>query len=560
MPKFTLGTSDIQEIRAAMHGLRGAQAKAEAVRLASHHRCSVSRVYEITKGLRPARATRSDKGQRRADILTHPGLLLATEQIVTRNLDPDLALELAEANGHEIPVSLATFRRHLREHGINRSALRHGRRPHRNFEAETPGDIFQLDFSAVKERWVDIKTRRILHVSTLEVSKNHPNTNNSRRPLWKFSLVDDKSRFKYVRFVDCPRPNSMYVIEFLLEAFRTMGIPRVLYSDNDSVIKCGRMRRAASILDRAFKDSGGFKLEQHLAGNPQATGKVEVGHQMVEKYEKLIGCLEEKPSLEGLQKFVEDLCDRYNWRECRATGEKPALSFRATTKPLRIPPPALLDSAFMADEFPQKIKPNLTVSFKGESYQLPRKRPFVDFIGTEIIVVWPPETDYFILVAADGTEYEIERKAARPDMAGEFKTPEESIQQQTIKRVRASAAARKQANREAGETLKVPGFHVPLKKGAERPAVMPQAKQETKPELLAALGGGVVPPSATGGRFVTYWQALETFIAEELLQPTPADKAWLKVIFAGREEMLDTDLRSEIEARKPSSIEIQRRA
>lgn len=559
MPKVTLGRLAHQEIISSMQGLKGSQAKAEAARLADHFGVSVSRVYEVTKAVRPARASRADKGRRRADLLEDPALLLATEQIVTKNLDPDLALELAAANGHAVPVKLGTFRRYLRETGLNRRALRSGRRAYRSFEASAPGDIFQVDFSGVKERWVDIKTRRILYVDTLEVSKNHPNTNPTRRPLWKFTLKDDHSRYLFVRFFDCPRPTSVYAIEFLLEGFRHMGIPRMLYADNDSILRSARMNRAASILDRYFVGQGGFRVEQHKAGNPQATGKVEAGHLLVEKFEKLIGCADaEQLTLARLNDFAADFCDRYNWQECRATGEKPALRFRNTTTPLRVPPPAVLDSAFKADERQHRVAGNLVVSYDGVQYQLPRKAPFVDWVGQTVTVVWPPEADYFVVVH-EGNEYEIERKVARADEAGEFKAPAESRAQKAVKRVRASAAERRRAHREQGTHTVVPGIHVPLAKSGARPAVMPRQRLETDPLLLAALTPGVVPPSM-GGRLITYWDALTLFIEEELLTSSEADKKWLKAVFNGRDEVLDTELRAEVEGHAHRRSVIERRA
>jgi len=568
MPKFTLGSVAIQEIRSALDGLKGPQAKLEAGRLAEFYGCSVSQIYAVSKDLRPKRKTRTDKGRRRADLLEHPALMYATEKVVTKRLDPDLAIEYVEANKLQMPVSHGTFLRYLREHGLNRKALTYGRRPHRNFEAKEPCEIFQVDFSALKTRWIDIKTRRIFQLTELDVSKNHPNTNPIRRNLWRFTLRDDYSRLIYVRFVDCLRPNSSYVIGYLLECFRELGLPIKVYSDNDSILRSVRIKRAASILDRAFADSGGFRIEQHAAGNAQATGKVESAHKVAEKFEKLIGLAEEQFALEGrqltlddLNDFANDFCDRYNWRDCRSTGEKPAIRFRNTTKPLRIPAPACLDSAFKADEREHKVADNLTVSYEGTRYQLPRsdKYPFRNLGGRTITCIWIPDESYFVAVN-DGTEYEIERRAWQPDVAGEYKSVAESNQQKAVKKVKASATARKRAHRAGGTHEIVPGFHVPLKKDAERPVRMPQPRQETNADLLAALGSGIVPPSATSGELVTYWQALELFIAEELLQPTPADKAWLKVIFAGREEMFDTDLRAEIEARKPTSIEIKRRA
>ena len=554
----TLGSYALQEICAAMQGMKGARARSVAQQLAAAHGCSVSRVYEVTRELRPARATRADKGKRRADLLSHDGLNRVARLVVEHKLDPDLAVEQARLEGHEIGVSLGTVRRYLRERGLGRRARRTNVRPFRRWEASAPGELFQFDISGVKERWVDHKTRRILHVSPLEVSKNHPNKNPDRVPLWKFTLVDDHSRLKYVRFVACDKPTSHHVIDFLLEAFRSLGVPVTLYSDNDAVIVSRRMKRAASILDRAFADSGGYRLLQHLPGNAQASGKVENAHQAVEKFEKLIALKAETPTLDELNKFAAWLCDRMNWREHRTTGEKPALRWQSQRTVVRVPPPALLDSAFKADEFTRKVGADLSISFQSERLQLPRKRPFTDWIGKTLTFVMPPDSDFFVVVGLDGFEYEITRTATGADVAGEFKAAEESTAQRTTKALKAAAKERREVER----GLPVLGLDTDIDETG-RPVEFPKRRDELTPERVAAAAPGVVPPSY-GGRLLTYWRAVELFIDEELLTNSDADRAWLKVVYRGREEVTDTELRGEIAARPPQTstavIELQRRA
>ena len=129
----------------------------------------------------------------------------------------------------------------------------------------------------------DSRQLGIHKVGVLDVSKNHPNTRTDRVPVWKFTLVDDKSRKKFVRFVACPKANTVHVVDFLREAFLELGLPQKLYTDNDSVIVNKRTMRGAGFLNEAFKDSGGFTLIQHTPGSPQATGKVERTHQTIEE-------------------------------------------------------------------------------------------------------------------------------------------------------------------------------------------------------------------------------------------------------------------------------------
>jgi transposase len=560
MSKYILGQFALQEIQNVLIGQSGAELAAEVARLAQRFDVSRSTIYEVSASVRPKRKERTDKGKRRAVLLEDKGLRYAAEAVANHHVDPDLALEASRVEiGEATPVSLGTFRRYLREHGLNRAQQRNPVRAYRRWQASAPGEIYQFDISGVKERWLDLNTRRILHVNSLEVSKNHPNVNPGRVPLWKFVLVDDYSRFKFVRFIGVKKANSCDVIDFLLSAFRELGIPRILYSDNDAIIVSARMRRAASILDRAFAESGGFKLQQHTPGNPQATGKVEASHQMVERFEKLVGLKYQTPDLDQLNIFCDRLCERYNATANRATGDAPMLRFRAGNAAMRVPPPALLDSAFKADEFTRNIAADLTISFDGQRYQIPRKRPFVDWAGKKgckVTIVWPPEAAFFLLVGLDGIEYEIERKLAQADAAGEFKAPEESVRQAALKELKASAASRKAAHKEAGTDLTVPGIDVPFEMPA-MPRVMPRTRIETDPLLLAALA----PPSAAG-RPLDYWTAVELLLDQGSIDASSRDKEWVKSVFAGRAEILDTELRQALASRQPQStvLPMQRRA
>jgi hypothetical protein len=556
MPRTTIDADTRLEIRAALVGLSGARAKEEAERWANSTGLHVSRIYEITKDLRPPRKPRSDKGSRKADLMGHPGMRNVAELVTTKKLDPDQAIEMTRANGLTVPVSLGTTRRYLRDAGLNRRTLRRGIRSCRRFEASGPLEIFQFDISGVKERWIDVKTRRILKVSELEVSKNHPNTKINRIPLWKFVLVDDYSRLKYVKFIACSKPDSEHVISFLLGAFRELGIPKILYTDNDAIIVSRRMRRAASILDRYFADSGGFRLDQHAAGNPQATGKVEVAHQLIEKCERAIGACDTRPTLDQLNDFSIEICRKVNWQVHRSTGEIPMVRFRHGNAVMRIPPPETLDSAFKSAEFEREIRADLTFSFESIAYQLPRnavingeRNPFVDWVGQKVRMIWPTDADYFVAIGANGTAYEIERRKARPDRAGEFRTVAESTGQKAMKSLKESSDAKRSARKAAGEEIIVPGIH----KDFEMPAaatIMPRKRQVMNPELLAALTEpGVIPPTMVDGRPIDYWTALSSLIDEGALTAGETDKAWLKSLFNGRDEIMDTELRVAIDSR-----------
>jgi hypothetical protein len=615
MPKQILDTDTIQGARAALAGLSGALAKQEAERWAAHARVHVNTIYEATKDVRPERKRRADKGKRLADI-NHPMVKFAMEAVLIRGrLDPDQAIEQAEMQpefaGQKFPVSEGTFLRYLRkDYGLDRKQRRSSRviKPHRRFEAEKPMDIYQFDISGLKKRWYyDVTTRRILKVSELEISENHPNENPSRQQLWSFHLVDDHSRLYYLRFIPCLKPNATHVIKFLWEAFRELGIPKVLYTDNDPIIVCKKTRNAAAVLDRYFKQLGlgGFALDQHLPGNPNATGKVEAGHQIMAKHWNLLGARFRPPTFDDIEKIAVQGCARHNWEVHSETGEMPMIRFRRSLEPMRMPPPVVLDSAFQSDEFRLSITAAVTISVYNVQYQLPQsetvlgpmgsqvRNPYLDRAGkrgevNKIDVIWTPNADY-ILTIVDRVLYEIPRRVATPDVAGQYKVTADTIGQKTWKALEASATERKRAFRAAKRELDSDlrqGFidetehrrlvaeadlRVPLLDGpaiaaagsadvpsassaADAVSIFPRPKIETDPALLAVASGGRIAPSLIDGRSVDYWTALGALKDEGLITASEFDKAWLKSMFAGREEINELELREAISARLDSEV------
>lgn len=554
MPQRVLGEIARQEILDAIIGLTGPAAKALIDTLADRYGVSRGYLYAMTRDHRPRRKQRADKGLQLECWKEDPHVKAAMMLVHNLDMKPEFAIWQVEETerksggaGFRFPVSLGHFQRTLRQFGLHRAAERRNATPYRAWEAKAPGDIFQVDFSTVKERWVEVGTRRTMRVSKLEVSKNHPNKDPNRVRLWRFLLKDDASRKIFLRYVDCDAPNAINVIDFILEAFRELGVPLVLYSDKDGVLRCKRMLRAASILDRAFAESGGFRLLQHQAGNPQATGKVESGHKYVEECEKLIGVNNRVRTMEELASFGQQISDYYNWRIHRTTGRRPSEAWQSDAAALRMPPPKTLDSAFTADEFSCRITARVTIEFKAAEYQLPRTRPFTNWIEQKVKVIWPPGEEFFWLLGPDDQEHQILRTLAGTDEAGLFKRTEESTRQVMSKRLKASDKEQRKQIKEAGDDVAVIGFELPL--STPQPTMMP--KKTIDPSLAEWARAGVVT-SSFAGRPLTLYAAKQLLISERVFStPIAADElAWLTQLFGDREELPDTELRDAVAKRE----------
>ncbi len=559
MSHSILGSLAEQEIKEMMRGLRGAKAVAEAARLAAFYGVCPSRIYELSRVCRPPRRCRADKDQHAARVFNDDSFTRAAELVAIERLSPETALEYAQLNGAEINVSLAMFRRALRAQGINRKALRRTSKPFRSWEAAAPLDLFQFDISSVKERWYDYKTRTTHRITVLDDSKNHPYAHANRVRLWKFTLIDDCSRRKFVRFYApaSGSPDATLCIEFLLSAFREFGIPKILYTDRDSILRSERMQRAAELLNQLFIADGGFVMTQHLPGNAQATGKVERTHQIVETYEPLINLFEKSlgnkaPTLEALNIFAVNLCEKLNWTKHRTTGEIPMMRWQRVSIPLRLPPAEVLNAVFTADEHEIKVASDVTVSFGGKRYQLPRNAdlPFVAYAleGKKLKVITMRHSDFFLAVTAGNSTYEIELIEAKADTAGDFKTLPETIGETAIKRLKESHKARRAKAKEDGTRELIPGFDAPFKTNEQpRPAAFPKPQLPTDPMLLAALSPAAA--SLVSERRLTKFKAMDLFILEGLLI-SDEDKAWFKCLFSRSPTRLESELRAEIETHR----------
>ena len=120
---------------------------------------------------------------------------IAAQFVLIDKLDPTKRCSPVKTRGHGELPSLEYFQQILRENGLGREQRRSAKRPFRRFEAEFPGQIIQIDVTALKVRWEDEKTRRILRIEGID--KNHPNTDESKIRVWQIMAIDDHSRRRF---------------------------------------------------------------------------------------------------------------------------------------------------------------------------------------------------------------------------------------------------------------------------------------------------------------------------------------------------------------------------
>ena len=564
MTRTVLGENAKKEIRDCIQRCRSSkEIAAEVDRLVAHfdNRISRSAIYDMTADIRPKRKTRADKGNRKVDITTDPTLRLVSGWVLEYDVTPSEAIAMARDRGMDVPVEFPTLNKYLNESGLSKKARRNAVVPHRRFEASAPGEMFQFDISGVKERWFDHQTRRIISVSPLEVSKNHENEKASRTRVWRFALVDDYSRRCFVRYVGVAKPNSSHVVDFLLQAYAELGVPRVLYTDNDAIIKFGRNQRTTEILNKVLIDQGGYQNTFHLPGNARATGKVERLHQTVEQCEKFIGIyIAERGhlSLEELNNdFAAGVMRKLNNQIHSETGQTPMQRWESTFSVIRTLDYATLRSAFMADEFEVKIHGDLSFRLKGATYQLPTSEmyPFANWIGQKLRVVFPDAAEYCTVLGLDGIEYDVAKTASTPDSAGDFKSTRETSANRLRKEVRQLAkddAKRIKAGTQAASLPEPIRFF-----DAPTEAVATEITNVAKfPKPESPIDVSIVEREAPGRTIaahnpaVNFWEAVSRY--EGTFASKSECKSFMDSLFSSRDEecwLLQSEIDTALESR-----------
>lgn len=491
-------------------------------------------------------------------------------QVLEFGVDTATAIRMARANGKDIPIEFPTLNRYFREEGLDHKRRRRPETPHRRFEASAPGEMFQFDISGLKERWYDFSTRRIIHVSPLEVSRNHENTKADRVKVWRFSLVDDFSRRCFIRFVAVQKPNSSHVVDFLLQAYAELGVPFKLYTDNDVIIKFGRNQRATEILGKVLSDQGGYENIFHLPGNARATGKVERLHATSESCEKFIGLyLAQRGALDIdvlNNQLAVGIQNKLNSSVHSSTKQTPLQRWESAFSVIRRLDYESLRSAFMVDEFTVKLRGDLTFRLKGQSFQLPAgdQYPFANWIGQKMRVVFPDKQPFFTVVGLDGMEYDVAKEISAPDVAGDFRSTRE-IDSETL---------RKDLRRVAREDAKEIKTRVAA--GHEAPVIpyfddvhevaasignpdlgsnvfrLPKPETQVPAERIAEIAPGrVVTPH---DRQINFWEAVSRF-ASEFASKSEA-KSFMDSIFESRDEtcwLLESEISAAIASGRPAT-------
>lgn len=518
-----LDKHDVQEIRSRCIEtlVGGGSFRATAKELASVYNVDISRIYHYTKDLRPGRKKRTDSGARKA-ISQDDYMALAKLTV-----DYDFAATTLERKGslNGIEFNAATFRRYLREDRMSRRDLKKDLEPWRRWEARYSNDYHQLDTTVAQQFYLD-DDGSFGYEKSWSVNKNRPGNRKPRLTLAQ--LKDDHSRVVYAEFI--LGNNTLAWMKFLYRAWKKktgafpfFGLPKALYSDNDSVIKSEKFVYAMHRLK--------VEVRTHMPGNSRAKGKVESGFKVLQEFEKMCKLVKFK-SLEEANAYLWNELLYWNNKIHGSTGEKPFVRWTAglNGEPRMVPDQQLYETLCLNFD-KSLIYNNITIKKFGKTFQLPRKRPFINYVQQMVDIAWHPENENKIWVILDNKDYEIDYAPVDVHEAGEFRAVATPDYLKLRKQVQETDISHFDITKQETD---FPDYHVPEGKAFEDT----QAR--------------TIDPMAS--KFVAIGMLQDEDLFSKPLTPTQDDL--LEQLFAGRPEIPRSEVEQFIEKYKTHLLKV----
>jgi len=523
MPDIRLSQEQIRIVEQEMAGLVGKAAKRQAAILSTQFGVSASRIYAHSRSVRPNRKRREDAGEMRT--LNQEQFHKLAYYTTRLDLSASLIAEVSGANNLG-EIAPSTYNRHLRQKGISRRINKSDVKPYVSWEARWPNQIHQLDSTVAQQYYLD-DDGSVGYEPELIHNKNKPG--NLKPRLVLLGLIDDHSRVKFARFA---LGNHAYAwMNFLYHAWRVKddqihfpfhGLPTLLYSDNDSVIKSKKFTLAMKALE--------IKIMTHKVGNPRAKGKVEVCFKLLQEFEKVTQAARWK-NFDEANAALHDFLYFVNNRKHSATKVIPFERWSAIPESrLRCAPDADVFRLLHLEELCKKIKKDVSISIDGKIWFLGWKEPWLSRVGEYVTIYRAPNEQEKIFVICAGKEYEVPYHGKRIQLAGqheELAVPERLLY-------------REQIETQSDPNLKLTMIY------KERHARPYEVKTGQKFDDTRITGDKPTDVSRNRLWFILECQNELSFDAP----PEPHEQAWIDSVFNGKLDMPESALRKFIDAVK----------
>jgi hypothetical protein len=518
--------------------------------MAREHGVSPHTIYRVIKDATTTqRKRRSDRGTIR--VMDEDGLLDAAAMVLRHGYDAENALDVVNCAREQAGLApyglhVDTLRAHLRRISASAADNAQDKRVHRRWEAPYPGYLWQMDSTVGAQWYVDgdgsvgwLNPIERSDNKALDADRKRTRKTAERHRIWLLCIVDDHSRTTWAKYYTANNASAWQ--DMLLSAMRpgvfgppdrwpAFGVPEHLYSDQDAALKASEtvaLLQAVGVNLRLARPSDPWWT------NAQAKGKVErMAGTIIRAFEPLSRA-RKFASLAEINEALTLWLLHYNRRVHSVTGMAPFA--RSLLQPYRtqLPPRDVLKLEAVV-KVTRRVSNALVISLLGKEYQLPRRAPFSDLVNETVEVRYHRSSLERIVVMIDGDAHQVDAVEAVPDVAGEFHAAPKTTAVETKE-----ALLGRDLSKYDG------AHHAVLQYRLDRQGdiAYPIRPTEVEHPLTAAASAAVmvrrVPATAR-------MQAAGVVAAP----PTPAEALAITALFAGRDEIPDSELAAWIDARR----------
>lgn len=414
----------IDEIRAAVAGLRGQHARRILADFAGRFQVSAGYLYRLTASARGGtRHRRRDQGVRRIALPSevHEFMRAMTRQA---DLSADTIL-FATARHFGLAadfMTATTYNNWLRQERLSRHDIQTDLRPYRAFESPRANHMHHYD-TTVAEAYYANDDDTIGYEAPHARYKNKPGNRKPRIIL--YAMVDDHSRVLFARFYFSE--NALNLLDFVLRSwsqsddkrFPAYGIPDHLYADKGAPQRSEKFLHAMRVLGVHLPDSTPSHSEPF---GSRKHGKVErtFGEGLLGEFMKLTK-IYTFSSLDEMNATLWEWLIHVNNRVQRVTGEVRFARWLRTVGTPRSMPSAALFNLLRYTRDTRVVSRNLQIALNGKTFQLPYRRPFLNWVGAKVEVYWVPGHEETISIVYDHHEEELSAMPLVVDTALDYK-------------------------------------------------------------------------------------------------------------------------------------------
>jgi len=533
-----LGKGALEALQSGAVGLSGGEIKSFVKEMASTLECSRAYVYKLIDGLHLVRRkTRADERTNKNNILPEQWKKLLG-MTITYDLPAFHAIEEAESRGI-IPagaISPALYNRRLKTGNMTRARAKIDTKPVRRFEKSKPNATHQFDTTKLEELFVDADD-----VVTWAPKRKKLNSRGEKAPsLWLYSIVDDYSRAKFAYIYKFE--HQFNHLDFLFRAwskkddprrFPFYGIPKSIYMDLGSVNHAKKILASFDKLGVFVVPTVPSSLEPH---GSRKRGKVERVFQDYDVFVRRLR-LDLPLKLGEVQARLESFVIMLNNRWHRGIKTTPFARWMQIATPKETPAEELY-RLLHYDNTTRIIDGELRFTLDGHVYQLPARRPYVDWIKLKVDVHWIKGQYEKVNVVRGYDEVEVNELADLIPLSIN-RTPIEQTSLQ-IKR----------------EEILGLDYSSPGKGEAARVSFMDKQGEpfdgEKISEKTVQTDQGATRPSFAPERYLSYVTAVRQLQADGFLSRplSDPDQAWIKGLFNGRDQIPETEFNQAVNEAK----------